>query len=333
MVSPLTGTVRTLLVLVTLFAVACSADASEQESSVGATTTTGPAATISEPVTAAAPAAAAQPAGTLFFEDFVSDASMARFEFDIYHRDDHLVSNNEWFGDHVPTGPNDACTAPEEKRLITRGERSSDFNDDWIYRCAPGGDVAKAHMMTSIGDTSGYSIGAFTPTEVFSDVSEVRWDVNITELGDRQFPEVKIVPAAAFDFQDVPCAVDWLPCQTSTHGQLGSVGTSFFNHTPLINNGNSSADGEQWTKPWMSEGDPALTSIRIRRQHFFRDNGNGTLTLGIEREDGTFYQLTHNGSFPTGPVRVVFADHNYTPDKEETPIGHTWHWDNLLVFD
>ena len=75
----------------------------------------------------------------------------------------------------------------------------------------PGGDVAKAHVMTSIGDTSGYSIGAFAPKQVFTGVREVRWDVNQTDLGDRQFTEVAIIPVDKFDFDKMPCNAS-LPC-------------------------------------------------------------------------------------------------------------------------
>ena len=58
----------------------------------------------------------------------------------------------------------------------------------------------------------------------------------------------------------------------------------------------------------------------------------GTLTFGIETEDGSFHEVTRSGSFPTGPVRVVFADHNYTPTKDEpSDITFTWHWDNITV--
>ena len=83
----------------------------------------------------------------------------------------------------------------------------------------------------------------------------------------------------------------------------------------------------------MNPDDPAVDSIRTRRTHFFRDEGNGTLSFGIEQEDGTFHVVSRPGSFPTGPVRVVFADHNYTPLKAEngTPLTFTWHWDNLTI--
>ena len=42
-------------------------------------------------------------------------------------------------------------------------------------------------------------------------------------------------------------------------------------------------------------------------------------------------EFTFQGSFPDGDVNVVFKDHNYTPDKDGVPVGHTWHWDNVIV--
>ncbi len=291
-----------------------------------------------EAAEAAAAAAAEAPElapGQLFVEDFTGNSSMARFEVGLYHRDDHLIAEEAWPGDHAVTGPGDLCGPPDEKREIIRGEREEDFNLDWVYRCVPGGDLEKAHMMTSIGDTSGYSIGAFTPTETFSGVREVRWDVNLTDLGFRQFTEVKIIPADEFDFQQLPCAKD-LPCNTPEVGEVGAVAVSFFNHKLHIHDGTSLTKGrDEWYD--LYPADPALSSIKIRRTQIFRDNGDGTLTFGVEREDGSFEELTVTGSFPSGPVRVVFADHNYTPLKAvrdgnvEGPMTFTWHWDDIAI--
>ncbi len=267
-----------------------------------------------------------------FFDDFTQSNWKDRYDFDIFHRDDNVVAFTSWLGDHKSTGPNDLCSAPEEKRTISRGDRNSDFNDDWIYRCVPGGNNAASHLMTSIGDTSGYSIGAFSPKQSFNNVEEVRWDVNITDLGTRQFPEIKIIPEDEFNFQNLPCAIEWLPCDTSNHRDLGSVGTSFFNHEMAINNGNDTqAHWAKWTDSWFNGDDPALESIRTRRTNFFRDNNDGTLTYGIEQEDGSFFEYTRSGSFPSGNVRVVFADHNYTPTKDNPGITFTWHWDDISI--
>ena len=287
--------------------------------------------------------------GLRFASNFVDADSLSDFEFGIQHRDDRIVSQETWPGDHPIIGPGDLCGPPTEKRDIARGERDSGFNNDWIYRCVPGGDLEKAHIMTSIGDTSGYSIGAFTPKVTFADVREVRWDVNLTDLGARQWTEVALIPSDRFSFDDLPCSNT---CGASTHGQLDAVATGWAGLgarsiiTPddsfrEANNelGYSCSDcpfgtGRRFGTDYAQD-DPSITSIAIRRQNYFRDNGDGTLTWGLELDDGSFDELTVPGSFPDGPVRVVFKDHSYTPMKApSTALAETtftWHWDNIEV--
>lgn len=263
-----------------------------------------------------------------FSEDFTTGDWESRFETGIFHRDDVIIARESWFGDHASTGPDDRCSAPSETRTITRGERASGFNDDWAYRCVPGGDLELAHVMTSIGDTSGYSIGTLSPVIEFENVREIQWDVNITDLGSRQFTEAKLIPVENFDTNNIPCAVEFLPCDTDSYGDLDAVGVSFFGQLLRINNGESST-----FEPYDDPDDPALESVVTRRSHTFTDDGNGTLTFSIERQDGSFQSVSMPGAFPEGPVRVVFSDHNYTPEKESEPIGFTWHWDDLAVLE
>jgi len=297
---------------------------------------------VIEPVEAAVPTAS----GIAYFEDFESTASMEGLLLGLYHRDDHVVADESWPGDHVSTGPDDECSGPDESRQIERGDPGV-FNDDWSYRCVPGGDPAKAHVMTAIGDTSGYSIGSLTPLLSFENIVEVRWDINVTDLGARQFPEVKIIPVDKFDPTNLPCVPD-LPCDTDDYDTLGAVGASFFHGRPAIATPDFPdgfrADG--WSgvlchletdgfcfDDRIYEDDPARLEVKTRRMHYFRDNGDGTLTFGLELSDGSFHELTGPGQFPAGPVRVVFADHSYTPTKDLGPVGSrfTWHWDNLTV--
>ena len=78
----------------------------------------------------------------------------------------------------------------------------------------------------------------------------------------------------------------------------------------------------------MHQLDPeGAASKAIRRPFSVTDNRNGTLTVNY----GGFATYTVPGSFPAGEFRVVFKDHNYTPDKELIPVGHTWHWDNIVI--
>jgi len=265
--------------------------------------------------------------------------SLERFAFKIYHRDDFVVEATSWDGDHVVTGANDHCGPPTLKRTIQRGERSEGFNDEWIYRCVPGGNLDKAHLMTSIGDTSGYSIGAFAPKESFNNVSQISWDVNATDLGNRQWTEVAIIPTDNFSFDNLPCRDD-LPCDTTTYFQLGSVGTTWTLGGPKM--GLHTIDqidphidlfanlGQEY-----GANDLSLTSIAIRRHNVLRDNGDGTISWELHLEDGSIHMFSASGAFPEGPVRVVFKDHNYTPLKSPSELlpvtTFTWHWDNIEI--
>ena len=42
--------------------------------------------------------------------------------------------------------------------------------------------MCRDHLMTSIGDTAGYSTGWFSPKQTFTNATKVSWDVNITNL-------------------------------------------------------------------------------------------------------------------------------------------------------
>jgi hypothetical protein len=57
-----------------------------------------------------------------------------------------------------------------------------------------------------------------------------------------------------------------------------------------------------------------------------KDNPNNTLTFTVAGQSATI-----NGTFPTCPCRVILTGHAYRPDKDGIPVGHTWHWDNIIV--
>ncbi len=294
------------------------------------TTTTSPPTTSTTTTTTTT-----EPPPTGWSEDFSSPDALDRFELGVMHTGTSLGAQDEWPGDHDLE-----CGDPSTERTVTKAGGV----DEMVYLC-------RNHLMTSIGDASAYDIVSVTPLEVFEGITEIRWEQNITDLGgdnDRQFTEVKIIPADVFDPQNLPCAIEWYPCATSTNAELGSVSVSTASSSRVINNGSTYNGAEAWMRPWMYPDDPALDSKAIRRTHYFRDNGDGTLTFGTEIDgdlppavstcggdcglsaDGAYYEITQPGSFPTGPVRVVFADHTYTPLKDPLS-GFTWHWDNLVI--
>jgi hypothetical protein len=269
-------------------------------------------------------------------EDFVvsfdGNVGLDRFDYGLWHRDDHLVSYQSWTGDHDTN-----CGSPDTQRPIRR-----DRWQDSFYMC-------KDHMMTSVGETSGYSLAWFTPKQSFTDETKVSWDVNVTDLGGRQWWEVMIYPEsdgdrysiAAESVDGTECLVctteDWI-AKTANILPYGPgsivVGTGpaaledphihFDGGENLYTGGTKICSAGKAT--WFRDSG-ACDSKKTRLTFSMTDNQNGTITVNY---GGAFTQ-TITGSFPNEPWRVVFKDHNYTPDKDGTPIGHTWHWDNIIV--
>jgi hypothetical protein len=252
-------------------------------------------------------------------ETFTGNAGLDRFSTGIYHRDEYVMAATTWTGDHDLN-----CGGPDTQRTIRRSNPSESF-----YTC-------RDHMMTSIGDTSGYSTGWFAPKQTFASGTQVSWDVNVTDLGARQWWEVSIVPAS-FNSGVPSCpqcsVVDWLSPSPSGLPAY-PAGSVVVGKGPFGNNFSVHANGKtfnpsDWQKvcgdPWALDPE-GCASKAIRRTFTIRDNGNNTLTLSAFGKSYTFA-----GSFPSGGFNVVFKDHNYTPDKDGVPVGHTWHWDNIIV--
>jgi hypothetical protein len=186
---------RILFALLVLIVSACtSGDTDATNSSISPSRPTTPRPQIS--ATDVDDAAEDESPGVNFVETFDDNRGLERFDHGIYHRDGVMIAQTSWSGDHDA-----ACGPPETQRDVRR-----DVVDESFYLC-------RDHLMTSIGDTSGYSTGWFSPKQTFLGATEVSWDVNVTDLGVRQWWEVAIVPASfrsGVDACPVCSAVDWL---------------------------------------------------------------------------------------------------------------------------
>jgi hypothetical protein len=268
------------------------------------------------PDTTAAPAPTTALAGQ-FVETFTGNTGLDRFNFGVYHRGDALggprwPGATSWPGDHDLN-----CGPPTEGTRTVRRD-----TDEWIYLC-------RDHIMTSIGDTDGYSTGWFAPKQTFTTQRTVSWDVNVTDLLGRQWWEVSIVPAN-FNSGIPSCpqcsAMSWIADTAGLPAYpAGSVVV-----------GNSQRGFQVWTDGvdrqvmphWLIRYDDpeGAASKAIRRPFSMTDNANGTITVNY----GGLRTFTVPGTFPDEFV-VVFKDHNYTPDKDGIPVGYTWHWDNIII--
>lgn len=244
-----------------------------------------------------------------FVELFTGDTGFERFVHGVYHRDSVAIRQQQWSGDHDL-----ACGNPDTQRVVHRN-----VPDEAFWLCAD-------HLMTSMGDTSGYSLVWFKPNQTFSraDTRSVSWDVSVTDLLSRKWWEVAILPVGDPDevcspaFSPDPCG---LPTWSS-----GAVVAGM----DLLWIGGNGLDtfgiGNYCFGSWKA--DPAGCASKVIRRHFvLTDNGNGTITYSMP-DIGE--QWTVPGQFPA-QFKVVFKDHNYTPLKDGTPVGLTWHWDSVVI--
>jgi len=214
-------------------------------------------------------------------------------------------------------------------------------------------------------DTSGYGFVGGMPDQVFESLTEVSVDINTTSAGGRNFVEIKVIPANNVFVNGLPCIPD-LPCNDGwDYDDINAVGASTDSQegTGMVIATPEQPDGydfDYYNTLDLPNGDTQFlpcgtinycfrarthegnVGIRDRYQHIFRDNGDGTIAFGIESADGSFSWVEAPGSFPTGPVRVVIAFHNYTGTKSgngpgfsdnlsPSEGGFTWHWDNLAI--
>ena len=180
-------------------------------------------------------------------------------------------------------------------------------------------------------DTTGYAIVAFAPLQVFTNVSRVCWDQNLTDLGGGKWTNVVIVPEGTYhrnggrlDYVSAGFNDPNGPGSFNAQGNGDIFGVKQFRGTLMMYQGNNTLfdSADVWTA-----GDDRAT----RFQHCMTDNGNGTVTLTQARSYGTV-SYTAGGSFPDGPVRVIFQDDNYDTVKHDGRPGFkTWHWDNISI--
>ncbi len=197
------------------------------------------------------------------------------------------------------------------------------MNDSQAQRVANSFYLCKNHMMSSMGHVDNYSVIWFSPKQVFDSANSVCFDVNLTDLGTRQWWKVGVVQSSAFN--DGSFLVSDIPSSNLPTNLASSklIAASWSGQGSAGYPGGKMKVGNTLTS---AKSNPTPGDKATRHPVCFADNENGTVTFTVAGVSATVA-----GSFPSGPLRVVWYDHNYTPDKDGTPIGHTFHWDNIVV--
>ncbi len=134
------------------------------------------------------------PTGGQFYEDFSSPDSVGRFDVQLHSGTtgtELQPLEPQWEGDH-----NHACEGPETKRTIFGGDVRQLDPRSLTWYCAPRG-AESGHFMTSV-DTGSVVVLGFSPNQVFSNISQVCWDVNATNLGEGKWINMVVVPESVF---------------------------------------------------------------------------------------------------------------------------------------
>lgn len=276
------------------------------------------------------------PGGAQFVSTFDTQASMSSFRWELADgRSFDSQQGLTWRGDH-----DTSCSTPDTTRTLSGPNDGQPYQIPMVfnpvqtgqaYWCPNGG----GHMMTSF-NTGGYSHLDFMPNQILSNVNEICWDVNATDLGHRKWLQVAIVPEA--EFQTNGGGLFYIhPGFGGPGGPAESWSLPVRNGTALLSFtlGNIEAFGS------VSGANSALfdgnADKMARLVNCITDTGSGVRVTQAVPGGGT--RVTNlQGGLPNGQVRVIFQDASYNPDKAvqessgpAVSNAYTWHWDNIVI--
>jgi hypothetical protein len=188
--------------------------------------------------------------------------------------------------------------------------------------------------MTSV-NTEGYVIAWFSPKQTFNDVHQVCWDQNLTDLGGGKWTQVVFLTPndIAGNSSDLGFTSPEFPADAGPSSPRGDApfGVKMFR-----------GGLDAWQNgAFAGHLSGATTKDKAPRyQHCVTDLGNGRMSVSIAQPNGSVVKGEIAGSIPNGPIRVVFEDDNYNPDKHFSTSRaqprdgsglYTWHWDNIQI--
>jgi hypothetical protein len=260
---------------------------------------------------------------------FPTSADLSQLRFEIFGD----LDVGSMHGDH-----NTACQAPTTLREVTLPPAGTDPGQA-VWHCAPAGPDT-GHFMTGM-NSGGYREVNFAPINpdgsdrVFVDVNRVCWKQNETVMGaGGAWSQVAIIPIGAFvangrdlDYGDPDLRPNNGPA-AATHALPA---TAFL--AVHAGGGNKLYVGaDEISGPAWSLSRYYSTDKAARYSNCLEDLGNGHIRATMQRPTGNDVE-TWNGSFPNGPVAVVWNHAVYDPPKRTgyDPDTLSIHWDDLLV--
>lgn len=246
------------------------------------------------------------------------------------HPKDHLSAELLSF----PADHGNDCAAPPNQHLVTASHLSNgEYPDQSFYVC-------RNHMMSSLGDVSGYSVSSFYPRQSFrfSPSGVLEFETNMDIGHPRFWWEVMIVPR---EFLKVGAAEDFLPID-ETYAKESIVFSLQDNGQRKIQYHHANIppagivfsvkDWRAWTdvNNEIPPGDPRFQDRRRRHLHRIEILAD-KIIWSIEKLDGTMdafeVDLAEPLAFEEG--LVLFKTHSYTPTKDGNLDRYTVHWDEI----
>jgi len=258
-------------------------------------------------------------------------------------------SDKQWKGDH-----NAMCEGPTTSRDVALSGTGDNIDFSQLFWfCAPKGP-ASGHMMTAL-DTTGYNIAWFSPKPLFSNVSQVCWDINETYMSRRKWTQVLFVSAddaVRYPAGSVTNGSGFQSFARGTGGfDLGFTNPSFRNGvgpstgidplSPIA--GFRDLDGSAnwfqdstWTSEFVgpdSADRDQTTDKAARFTHCLTNMPDNVVRLTKATPTSGTVTRDLQGQIPQGPIRVVFQDDEYDGVKDDrySADNLTWHWDNIRV--
>lgn len=229
----------------------------------------------------------------------------------------------------VPNSPGNQDTINLHNVISSHLSKSSQ-PDQSFFAC-------KNHMMSAMGDISGYSVASFWPRQEFNFANGgvLEFDTNINNDHPRSWWEVMIVPK---EKARVAAAIDWLPIDEEysansivlrfnpeSQREVILTGSDDGTDTTLVKSSSC-----KWDQPWCVGEDPALNDRRVRRTHRVEIQGD-KIVWSIEKEDGSMhpFEVLIPQGIDIDQGLVIFKQHAYTPEKDGNTQRYTTHWDNI----
>lgn len=230
----------------------------------------------------------------------------------------HSRDNSSWYtlpAINAQHGPD--CGGPPDVHTHTNTSYEGS-----VYQC-------NNHLMTAINGSAGYAAIYLTPNRIVDwsqGQATVSWDMSTQRLSTRDWVDVWVTPYA--DNLALPLD-DWLPDlqgppRNSIHIRMDVFnGETTFNGETFVNGSGTSLDTCWWCVI------PSNTTSAVTRERFELRISQGHIWFGMPGRDLVWIDTGISVPFTSGVVQ--FAQHSYTPTKDNSGQPATWHWDNIEI--